>query len=329
MAQADQSGTRLGDAMVYINYNTTAFGDSIEVKAKIIVTKGTLISGDISSVPIYTIVKTDDHTSSRVVITTSYDFSTQPSLANLLPTTPTSYVHIKIEIATPVSAGLSFEQSLMAGQEYESDNTTKYNPVIASDTDNTVVPVELSSFTASVFDGNVRLNWTTHTETNNLGFTVERSENGTEFQEIGFVEGKGTTVIPQEYFFEDKNLAPGTYFYRLKQIDLDGAFEYSDVINATVLAPKEFALSQNYPNPFNPETTIRYELPISTHVILKIYNILGEEVRTIVNAEQPAGIRTVVWDGKNNAGEYVGSGLYYYRLVAGDYTKTLKLLLMR
>ncbi|MFQ6114108.1 MAG: FlgD immunoglobulin-like domain containing protein, partial [bacterium] len=221
------------------------------------------------------------------------------------------------------------EQSLMAGQQFESDNSTPYDPVLVGDGVDSPLPVELSSFTATVVDGQVMLNWTTHTETNNLGFDVERSIDETKFQKIGFVKGKGTTIIPQEYMFKDGHLAPGTYYYRLKQVDLEGTFEYSEVITVTVNAPKEFALAQNYPNPFNPETMIRYDLPASTHVVLRIYNILGKEVKTLVDADQSAGVKMAIWDGTNNVGEPVGSGVYYYKLVASDFSKTLKLMLLK
>ncbi len=194
---------------------------------------------------------------------------------------------------------------------------------------NVVLPVELTSFTANAIDGQVGLNWTTQTETNNLGFDIERSVDENEFLKIGFVKGNGTTILPQNYSFKDQNLAADTYYYRLKQIDLDGSFNYSEVITTLVEAPKEFSLAQNYPNPFNPSTTIRYELPLTSHVVLKIYNILGEEVRSLVDEEQAAGVRTIVWDSKNNTGESVSSGHYYYRLVTGDFSRTLTLMLMR
>jgi len=194
---------------------------------------------------------------------------------------------------------------------------------------NVTVPVELASFTASVADREVVLHWTTASETNNFGFDIERSEKENEFQKIGFVEGNGTTTIAQKYSFVDENLVPGTYSYRLKQIDFNGAFEYSGMLEVAINVPKEFALEQNYPNPFNPQTTIAYELPVATYVVLKIYNVLGEEVKTIVDAEQSPGSKSVVWDGTDNLGGRVGSGIYFYRLTAGDFSRTLKLMLMR
>jgi len=211
---------------------------------------------------------------------------------------------------------------------FDHDNSTQVSADDLSGV-NVALPVELTSFSANAGNGQVMLTWVTESETNNFGFDIERSEDGIDFQKIGFVEGKGTTIVPQQYVFVDEKLAPGTYYYRLKQIDLDGAFEYSDAINVTVTPPKEFALAQNYPNPFNPTTTIRYDLPVSSHVVLTVYNILGKEVKTLVDAEQSAGIKTVVWDGTNKIGEPVSSGVYIYTLKARDFHKTLKLMMLK
>jgi len=191
------------------------------------------------------------------------------------------------------------------------------------------LPVELASFTANVDAGSVLLKWTTASETNNLGFDVERSPDGTEFQKVGFVEGNGTTTIPQQYEFEDDISAPGTYSYRLKQIDFDGAFEYSSIIEATIAGPQDFALEQNYPNPFNPETHIRYEVPVASKVTLAIYNLMGEKIRTLVDEEKPVGQHSVLWDSKDDYGRNVGSGVYFYRMTADNFSKTMKLTLIK
>lgn len=211
---------------------------------------------------------------------------------------------------------------------FDHDNLTE---VTADDLNglDTALPVELVSFSANVDNGRVMLSWVTASETNNFGFDIERSEDEIEFQKVGFVEGKGTTILPQQYVFVDEKLAPGTYYYRLKQVDLDGVFEYTNVINITLTPPKEFALAQNYPNPFNPETTIKYDLPVSSHVVLKIFNILGEEVKTLVDAEQTAGINTIIWNGKDKLGKDVSSGAYIYQMQAGGFTKVKKLTLLR
>jgi len=185
------------------------------------------------------------------------------------------------------------------------------------------IPVELISFTANASEGLVELSWITATETNNQGFEVERSSGG-EFETITFVEGHGTTTETQTYSYSDRNVNVGSYSYRLKQIDFDGTFEYSDEIEVEVNGPLTFALEQNYPNPFNPTTTISYSLPLKSQVELAIYNALGESVMQLVNEEKPAGSYSVEFDAAN-----LPSGIYFYRLRAGDFIETKKMILLK
>jgi hypothetical protein len=186
------------------------------------------------------------------------------------------------------------------------------------------VPVELVSFSAEVFNGNVNLSWTTATEINNFGFEVERSSETTEFRTIGFVDGSGTTTEPQEYSYIDRTTSSGTYFYRLKQVDLNGRYEYFDAIEVDVKATLGFDLGQNYPNPFNPGTAISYQLPVNSFVTLIIYDVLGNEVAALVNEQKSAGTYEVEF----NASDF-GSGVYFYTLRAGDYVATKKMILMK
>ncbi len=192
-----------------------------------------------------------------------------------------------------------------------------------------LIPVELTSFYANVSEDKVNLNWSTSTETNNSGFNIERSS-GSEFQVIGFAAGHGTTTEIQSYTFTDDNVSNGKYSYRLKQIDLDGTFEYSKTIEVEVTTPLEFSLAQNYPNPFNPSTTIKYNIPSEgtglalSAVTLKVYDVLGKEVATLVNEEKPAGNFEIEFDAT-----HLSSGVYYYQLRTGEFVETKKMILLR
>lgn len=197
---------------------------------------------------------------------------------------------------------------------------------------NPVVPVELLSFTASVTSNNVTLNWITSSETNNLGFEIQRinsilnslqSDENTGWENIGFVAGKGTTTESNNYSFTDKT-EPGKYNYRLIQIDYDGSFTYSPEIYVEVSAVSEFLLEQNYPNPFNPTTTISWQSPVSSHLTLKVYDLPGREVATLVDEYKPAGQYEVAF---NAIG--LSSGIYLYKLTAGEFVQTKKLLLLK
>lgn len=188
------------------------------------------------------------------------------------------------------------------------------------------IPVELSSFNAIVSKQNINLSWTTTTEKNNFGFEIERtkSSQNNDWQKIGFVEGIGTTTEKQNYSYTDKNLPEGKYFYRLKQIDYDGKFEYSNIVEVDVLQSIEFALYQNYPNPFNPVTTINYSLPAENLVRITIYNLLGEKVSQLVNEVKPAGFHSVEFNSTN-----FPSGLYLYKLETENFNSVKKMIILK
>jgi hypothetical protein len=174
-----------------------------------------------------------------------------------------------------------------------------------------VVPVELSSFTANVNGNSVSLNWTTVTETNNLGFEIQRKSANNDFITLGFVRGSGTTTEIKNYSFVDKNLPSGNYSYRLKQVDFNGSYEYSNVIEVSVLTPQEFSLEQNFPNPFNPSTQITFNLRVDSDVQLKVFNLLGQEIATLINGRLSAGTQQVEFKADN-----LTSGVYFYRIDA-------------
>ena len=196
-----------------------------------------------------------------------------------------------------------------------------------------IVPVEFTSFTASVVQNEkaVQLKWATATEANNSGFLVERQVGSKQtaigsWEKIGFVPGFGTTTEPKSYSFTDENVTTGTYKYRLKQIDFNGSFMYSNEIEVTVdFTPKEFVLYQNYPNPFNPSTLIEFSLPENvSNVKLTIYSILGEKVAELVNTSLVAGKYSYTWNASN-----LESGMYIYELRTDKSVSVKKLLLLK
>ena len=200
------------------------------------------------------------------------------------------------------------------------------NGVINMVRDTTViVPVELISFSASVIDNHVELKWITATEINNAGFNVERKDAlNKKWEVIHFVKGFGTSTEIRNYSFVDKEVYTGEYSYRLKQVDYDGSYEYSNVVEVNIKLPTEYELLQNYPNPFNPSTTIQFTLPEESFTKLEIFNVVGGKIETLVSKTLSAGIYKYKWDAAGYS-----SGVYFYRITAGNFVQTKKLLLMK
>jgi Leucine-rich repeat (LRR) protein len=187
-----------------------------------------------------------------------------------------------------------------------------------------LLPIELSAFNGNYINGQVLLNWKTASEKNNLGFDIERSADKVTFTKIGFVKGSGTTTESKTYQFADNFNKIGIVYYRLKQTDYTGEISYSPTIEVHIGLPDKFMLSQNYPNPFNPTTRISFQLPRSVFVTLKVYDILGREVSTLVNENEAAGYYNLWFDASRFA-----SGVYFYRLTAGTFNQTKKMLVVK
>lgn len=187
------------------------------------------------------------------------------------------------------------------------------------------VPVELASFAASVSGNDVTLSWVTATELNNSGFHVERSTGEDSWNNIGFVEGHGTTTETQSYTFLDKGLASGIYNYRIKQVDFGGSFKYYDLSQEIeIVLPNIYSLSQNYPNPFNPTTSIKYSVLVDGLVNITIFNMLGEKVANLVNGIHKTGNYEVTFDAAN-----LVSGMYIYRMESGSYVSVKKMMILK
>jgi len=188
------------------------------------------------------------------------------------------------------------------------------------------IPVELASFTGSKTQSGVRLDWITASELNNHGFEIQRSIDGNEFVTIGFVEGKGTTTERSYYSYSDQFyfMNENIMYYRLKQVDYDGSFSYSNILSFENPSAAEFTLAQNYPNPFNPETKIEYSIPGDRFVELRVFDVMGSEIITLVKEQKTAGTHSVLFDASN-----IPSGVYFYTLTAGDFVSTKKMMLVR
>ncbi len=217
------------------------------------------------------------------------------------------------------------QQRIWGAGDIQNPPTVIFTPFALGDIS---LPVELVEFLGRKTNNGILLSWKTASELNNAGFEVQRrSENrgasNEAWQVLGFVRGRGTTSDAQSYSFLDKT-ASGNVQYRLKQVDFDGRFTHSAVIEVDAGTPKAFVLEQNYPNPFNPTTTFKYQLPVASHVKLEIFDVLGKKVATLVNEAQSAGTRRVVF----NASGF-SSGVYFYRLQAGNFSSTQKMMLLK
>lgn len=188
--------------------------------------------------------------------------------------------------------------------------------------------VELTSFGARVSGSSVVLNWQTASEINNQGFEVQRKTKNTSWENLGFVNGFGNTTETQSYTFVDKSVTSGSYTYRLKQIDFDGTYEYSKEVEVD-MAVSDFHLYQNYPNPFNPSTSVKFSVPSEGLVTVKVHDMLGQEVTTLFSENVSAGVHTLNWNGKDSYGNDVSSGSYICKLTAGDFSQSVKMILMK
>ncbi len=255
--------------------------------------------------------------------TTQYDYASGTSFSCPLSAGVAALILCVNPGLTPMQVRDAMRET--ASQSSNPDNLYGWGILNAFDAVNYFpTPVELSSFTASVVSGGVNLVWTTATEKNNHGFEIERKSAGSDFTMISFVEGKGTVSTPNHYSYTDKSDIHGICTYRLKQVDFDGKFTYSNEVTVDVPAASDFALQQNYPNPFNPSTMIKYSVPNASNVKLILYDALGRQVKILTNEYKEAGNYTYTL----NAGG-LSSGVYIVRLSAGVSSKVIKITLAK
>jgi len=204
------------------------------------------------------------------------------------------------------------------------------------------LPVVLTDFTAEQVGSTVLIKWTTQSEIDNIGFMLDRRENGTDwvciadYRDYSELMGYGTTSSPHDYEFTDNFVQSGKrYHYRLADVSQQNIIQYHGTIEILVEAIEEAALPDNfvlypaYPNPFNPITTIRYDLPVAADVKITVYNELGNVIAVLHDSYQSPGFKSIQWNGRNENGQQVGGGVYLYRIEAGDYQKTMKMILLK
>ena len=202
---------------------------------------------------------------------------------------------------------------------------------------NLSLPVHLISFNALANEKNVLLKWTTASEVNNYGFEIERISLDkigirsvqSEWVIQGLVKGHGNSNSPKDYSFIDGAVSRGLYKYRLKQINTDGSFEYSEIIEVQFgiefgTVPSEYFLEQNYPNPFNSTTILKFALPKTAGVKIEVFNALGQKVITLLDKQMPGGFHKLEFNA-----QYLPSGVYVYKITAGQFQDVKKMLFLR
>ena len=218
------------------------------------------------------------------------------------------------------SNAISADGNLIALTAYPQGQFQTYSFLLVLDT---TVPVEFVSFTAEEIEKHILLSWSTATETNNVGFEIQRKAKNNDWTELDFISGSGTTTERQYYSYQDNSVSTGKYYYRLKQIDFDGSFSYSDIVEISI-NPKQYSLDQNYPNPFNPSTTIEFNIPEEGLVNLTVYNLLGQQITTLVNEVLQSGKHQINFNAADLA-----SGIYLVKMSSGSFSDVIKINLLK
>ena len=313
------SSIHVGITSYYFTYNSSALNTP-----SLLNVNSSYNSGDYSSMSV-------DIIAGEIAVTIHFNSGTGVVLSTTSPDGE-RICTVQMNISnTAMNANLAWDEtnSGMADANATNPISNSYNGSY-----NGLLPVELSFFKAVKNLNSINLNWKTATEVNNNGFEVQRevrdqkSEAGSQWENLGFLQGHGNSNSPKEYSFTDKNLTGGTNFvYRLKQIDNDGQYQYSKEVEVEVV-PTQFAIYQNYPNPFNPETNIKFDLPEASKVRINVYNILGEKVAELLNKTVEPGFHQVEFNGSN-----LSSGTYIYRIEAQSsgqtFVQTKKMLMLK
>ena len=262
---------------------------------------------------------TDVTTLDELKTATGQDLSSKsvnPEFVNPVGNATTDYFPANVTLnGTPIVA---------IDVDFNGDDRHNVHPTIGAFENPATLPVELISFVAYIINGKVSLEWSTATEVQNYGFEIERKNENGSWSKLSFITGNGNSNTTHNYFYTDENPVQGTVLYRLKQIDNDGGFKYSEIVTVNNNLVEDFKLEQNYPNPFNPKTVIKYSLPKAVFVTIKVYNILGKEVSVLLNENKLAGNYSIDFDAAN-----LSSGTYIYVITAGNFSSSKKMLLLK
>jgi hypothetical protein len=326
---ASESGTRLGDTQVYFNYNTAAFGSSLTASDRIEVTKGTLLQKQaFGSTAAYSLTNVADNTSEKVSITYEYLFAdNNPDQAAEVPTEPTQLFHVRIPVTDDAeNANLSFDEELMTGNQYQSDNATTYPSITATDTQ-VGLPVELAAFSGRTDGRAAVLEWKTLSETNNEGFYVERKTESSSWTTVGEqVEGAGTSQEAHSYSRRVEDLNFGAHTFRLRQIDADGGEAVLDQrARVEVKMSEKYLLESVYPNPFRERATVEFAVQEPQAVTVALYDARGRRVRLLKDGKTPGGETVTL----RLQADDLASGVYFLRLRGEDFAATETVTLVR
>jgi hypothetical protein len=213
---------------------------------------------------------------------------------------------------------------------YGGSFTPMIRPMVSS---SILLPIELVYLHGSAQNGSALLTWATAQERDNAGFRIQRksaSVSDDQFENVGSVNAKEPNSSTETgYGFIDRSVTPGTYTYRLIQMDINGAEHVSNTVDVAIDAPKDFTLEQNYPNPFTASTDFSYTVPVGGTTSVIIYNQLGEVVTTLVNGDVEQGVHALHWNGKDDRGNEVAAGSYICKLISGEHTTSIKMIVSR
>lgn len=328
------SNTNVTDTVMKLTYHHNWFRSSNQRNPRVRFAKVHVYNNFYSNNGIYGV---SSNMEADVMVEGNYFFNTpiptEPSRDGGPPGDIVERNNIFVQCGPALTRGLAFEPTDY--YQYSLDpavNIPEIVPQIAgsgkfdfSNPEHIVVPVELISFNASANGTDVILEWKTASETNNLGWDVEAKTTGGSWEKIGFVQGIGSSIDINSYIYTDsRNKYTDVYYYRIRQLDYDGSYSYSQSLLVKVNQVHTFMLVDNYPNPFNPSTTILFELPVKQNVLLEVYDVLGNQIKVLINEKMEAGRHKVVADFSN-----LPSGVYIYRIISGTYSDAKRMILLK